>query len=182
MADDLTYTCPNCYRHETKQLLDRKTHLLQTTELLESKTSSLEELTAERHKRLKEKRLLLELLQGVVKDIDSIAEMEVILKKECEDLKSAVEQERALEYEPLHEQVNILRSAKGMTKIPHLQQDIDNELAKRLQERREEWQNGTPSSSSASVSAPTSSSRPASRKTTSSTATQRARTKKRRKD
>ncbi|KAI8064371.1 hypothetical protein BC940DRAFT_306084 [Gongronella butleri] len=141
-------------RETTQQLLNVKANLRQSSESLAQKTDILEELTAERHRLLKEKRLLLELLQGVQKDIDTIAEMEGDLERECNDLKATVDQLKNHDYQPLHDHVNDMRSAKGMHKIPHIQQDMDNQMAKRLQERREEWQHGSSSSSVASSSTP----------------------------
>ncbi|KAI8090012.1 uncharacterized protein BX664DRAFT_146972 [Halteromyces radiatus] len=134
-------------REKTQQLVDCKASLLQTNELLESKTNMLEELTAQRHKRLKEKRLLLTMIQEVQRDIESITELEDSLGRECADLQKNAQRLRDEEYEPLHEKVNKMRQDKGLNRIPHMQQDIEAQMARKLKERRENWQQGTPSSS-----------------------------------
>ncbi|SAM07589.1 hypothetical protein [Absidia glauca] len=136
-------------RDQTQKLVNCKATLLQTTETLETKTNTLEELTAKRHDLLKEKRLLLDMIQGVQRDIDTIAEMEVALGRECEDLQKNVQRIRNEEYETLHETVNKAREAKGLSKLPHAQQEMEAAMARKLKERRENWhQLGGPSSSS----------------------------------
>ncbi|ORZ09505.1 hypothetical protein BCR42DRAFT_423547 [Absidia repens] len=137
-------------QEQTQQLLNCKSTLLQTTELLENKTNILDELKAERHARLKEKRLLLDMIQGVQRDIESITEMEDALGRECADLQKNVQRIRNEEYEPLQESVNTLRIGKGLIKIAHVQQEMEAQMAQKLKERRENWQQGASSPSSSS--------------------------------
>lgn len=41
--------------------------------------------------------------------------------------------------------MNKIRVKKGLSKIPHVQQDREAQMAKKLQERRENWQQGSTS-------------------------------------
>ncbi|CAO3625197.1 unnamed protein product [Cunninghamella echinulata] len=75
--------------------------------------------------------------------------MENALGKECEELRNNMSNLKNEEYEHLHEIVNKMRLEKGLSKIPHVQQDMEAQMAKKLQERRENWQQGSTSTSSA---------------------------------
>ncbi|CAO3609899.1 unnamed protein product [Cunninghamella blakesleeana] len=130
-------------RESTQQLIHCKASIFKNTDLLESKTNLLEELRAERLQRVKEKRLLLDMIQSVQRDIDTLTDMENTLGRECDDLQNNMLDLKNEEYERLHENVNIIRVKKGLSKIPHVQQDREAEMAKRLQERRENWQQGS---------------------------------------
>ncbi|KAI8329424.1 hypothetical protein BC941DRAFT_443119 [Chlamydoabsidia padenii] len=127
-------------QEQTQTLMNCKAMLLQTTETLETKTNVLDELTAERHRLLTEKRLLLDMIQGVQRDIETITDMEGALGRECEALQKNVHRIRNEDYEPLHDTVNKARTAKGLTKLPHAQQDMEAAMARKLKERRENWQ------------------------------------------
>ncbi|KAI9323623.1 hypothetical protein BX666DRAFT_1888688 [Dichotomocladium elegans] len=160
----------------TQSLIDCKASLLQKTETLEYKQRLLEDIVAERQRLNKERRILLDMMQNVQRDLESITEAETSLRKENGALQQSVTRLRNEEYEPLHGQcclvnnvivhkspppsshaycsagrldrVNQLRTTNGLTRIPHVQQEVDAQMARILEERRQNWQHdggGSPS-------------------------------------
>ncbi|KAG2210141.1 hypothetical protein INT46_004439 [Mucor plumbeus] len=127
-------------RSKTQALVDCKATLLSKTEILDNKKSLLEETNAEKQKLQREKKMLREMLQNITQDLNSIAEVEQSLAKESEDLERSVNKIKMEQYEPLHDQVNEIRVQNGMTKLPHIQQELEAQMAKILEERRMKWQ------------------------------------------
>ncbi|KAG1082851.1 hypothetical protein G6F42_022425 [Rhizopus arrhizus] len=127
-------------RSKTQALVDCKATLLSKTEILDSKKNMLEETNAEKQKLQRERTLLREMLQNITKDLNAIVEVEQALTKESEELERSVNKMRTEQYEPLHEQVNEIRVQNGMSKLPHIQQELEAQMAKTLEDRRMKWQ------------------------------------------
>ncbi|KAI8336908.1 hypothetical protein BD560DRAFT_413475 [Blakeslea trispora] len=127
-------------REKTQALLDCKATFMSKSEILEQKKSFLEEANSEKQRLQREKRLLREMLQSINQDLNSIVDVEKALNKESEDLEKSLNRLKKEEYEPLHDQVNEIRIQNGMSKLPHIQQEIEAKLAKILEERRVQWQ------------------------------------------
>ncbi|CEP12525.1 hypothetical protein [Parasitella parasitica] len=127
-------------RSKTQALVDCKATLLSTTEMLDIKKNLLEETFAEKQKLQRERKLLQEMLQSITRDLISIAEVEQSLAKESEDLERSVNSIKVEQYEPLHDQVNEIRVQNGMSKLPHIQHELEAQMAKTLEDRRMKWQ------------------------------------------
>ncbi|KAF1799295.1 hypothetical protein FB192DRAFT_1386025 [Mucor lusitanicus] len=135
-------------RSKTQALVDCKATLLSKTEILDSKKNLLEETNVEKQKLQRERKLLREMLQNITKDLTAITEVEQSLAKESEELEKSVNKMRTEQYEPLHEQVNEIRVQNGMSKLPHIQQELEAQMAKTLEDRRMKWQQEESSNSS----------------------------------
>ncbi|KAI7906887.1 uncharacterized protein BX663DRAFT_494100 [Cokeromyces recurvatus] len=127
-------------RQKTQELIDCKAALVSKSEILDHKKDLLEEANSERQRLQKEKTLLREMLQNINQDLNSIVEVERTLAKESEDLERSINKLKTEHYEPLHDQVNEIRLKNGLTKLPHIQQELEARMAKILEERRVKWQ------------------------------------------
>ncbi|KAJ2962361.1 hypothetical protein NQZ79_g2538 [Umbelopsis isabellina] len=125
-------------RKQTQALFELKSQIIATNETLDTKKNLLEEMTTERRRLVKEKKMMMEMIQAIQRDIDTVTEGENSLQVECNNLEQSLQRLREVEYEPLQD------------RLPNLQQEIDAQLAKALEERRNTWQesektNGQPS-------------------------------------
>ncbi|KAI9246564.1 hypothetical protein EDC94DRAFT_627150 [Helicostylum pulchrum] len=127
-------------RQKTQALVDCKATLLSKTEILDQKKSLLEETNSERQRLQREKKLLREMLHNINQDMNSLVEVEQSLTKESEDLERSVNKLKHEQYEPLHDQVNDIRVQNGLTKLPHIQQELEARMAQILEDRRVKWQ------------------------------------------
>ncbi|KAI9354979.1 hypothetical protein BD770DRAFT_391838 [Pilaira anomala] len=127
-------------RQKTQSLVDCKATLLSKTEILDQKKSLLEETNSERQRLQREKKILREMLHNINQDMNSLLEAEQSLAKESEDLERSVKKLKHEQYEPLHDQVNEIRLQNGLTKLPHIQQELEARMAKILEDRRVKWQ------------------------------------------
>ncbi|CAO3683539.1 unnamed protein product [Umbelopsis vinacea] len=127
-------------RRQTQTLFDLKSQILVVSETLEAKQNLLEEMTAERRRLVKEKKMMMDMIQAIQRDIESITEGENSLETECRNLEQSLRTLRDREYEPLQEKVNAAREATGLERLPNMQQELDAQLAKALEERRQTWQ------------------------------------------
>ncbi|GAA5805811.1 hypothetical protein HPULCUR_011337 [Helicostylum pulchrum] len=131
-------------RQKTQALVDCKATLLSKTEILDQKKSLLEETNSERQRLQREKKLLREMLHNINQDMNSLVEVEQSLTKESEDLERSVNKLKHEQYEPLHGnnqyQVNDIRVQNGLTKLPHIQQELEARMAQILEDRRVKWQ------------------------------------------
>ncbi|ORE11439.1 hypothetical protein BCV72DRAFT_301014 [Rhizopus microsporus var. microsporus] len=120
-------------KQKTQALIDVKNTLLSKTELLEQKKGLLEQINTEKQRLSKEKRLLFDMLQSIQRDLDSVTEVETQLTREHEELEKNVAKYRIEQYEPLQEpdEVNEIRAQSGMIKLPHIQQELEAQMAKR---------------------------------------------------
>ncbi|KAG1054009.1 hypothetical protein G6F43_003962 [Rhizopus delemar] len=137
-------------KQKTQTLIDVKSTLVTKTEILDQKKALLEQVNSERQRLNKEKKLLLDMLQSIQRDLDSMVEAEKALTKEYEDLERNVNKYRIEQYEPLQDEVNEIRVKSGMMKLPHIQQELEAKMAKVLEDRRVKWQEGSSSSNSRS--------------------------------
>ncbi|KAI9009956.1 hypothetical protein CLU79DRAFT_774711 [Phycomyces nitens] len=117
-------------RQKTQLLVDCKASLTQHTEALDTKQGLLEEATSERQRLQKEKKVLLEMIHSVQRDMEAVAEIEKSLGRERDNLKQTVQRIRDQEYEPLHEQVNELRLKNGLQRLPSVEQEMEAQMAK----------------------------------------------------
>lgn len=78
-----------------------KSTLVTKNEILDQKKALLEQVNSERQRLNKEKKLLLDMLQSIQRDLDSMVEAEKALAKEYEDLERNVNKYRIEQYEPL---------------------------------------------------------------------------------
>ncbi|KAI8979862.1 hypothetical protein BDF20DRAFT_913355 [Mycotypha africana] len=138
-------------RRKTQSLVDCKAALLSKTEILNRKKDLLEETIMEKQRLQREKRVLQEMLQSINQDLTSIGEAENALTKESRELEQSVERIKDEQYEPLHDQVNELRTKNGLQKLPHINQELEARMAKILEERRVKWQQQESESSFASA-------------------------------
>ncbi|KAL4213903.1 hypothetical protein AB4K20DRAFT_1889037 [Rhizopus microsporus] len=127
-------------KQKTQALIDVKNTLLSKTELLEQKKGLLEQINTEKQRLSKEKRLLFDMLQSIQRDLDSVTEVETQLTREHEELEKNVTKYRIEQYEPLQDEVNEIRAQSGMIKLPHIQQELEAQMAKLLEDRRMKWQ------------------------------------------
>ncbi|CAO3657348.1 unnamed protein product [Mucor hiemalis] len=135
-------------RQKTQALVDCKATLLSKTEILNQKKSVLEETNSEKQRLQREKKLLREMLQNINQDMNWLIEVEQSLKKESEELEKSVNRIKKEQYEPLHDQVNEIRERNGLSKLPHIHQELEARMAKILEERRVKWQQEESESSS----------------------------------
>ncbi|KAI8881472.1 hypothetical protein K501DRAFT_188987, partial [Backusella circina FSU 941] len=135
-------------RQKTQALVDCKASILSKSEVLEYKRNLYEETISEKQRLLKEKRALLDMLQNVQNDLEQLVDIEKTLAKENEQLEKQVLHLKTEQYDPLHDHVNEIRVQNGMSKLAHIQQESDAQLARALEERRIKWQQvETPESS-----------------------------------
>ncbi|CEG75701.1 hypothetical protein RMATCC62417_10699 [Rhizopus microsporus] len=80
------------------------------------------------------------MLQSIQRDLDSVTEVETQLTREHEELEKNVTKYRIEQYEPLQDEVNEIRAQSGMIKLPHIQQELEAQMAKLLEDRRMKWQ------------------------------------------
>ncbi|KAG1455981.1 hypothetical protein G6F56_006940 [Rhizopus delemar] len=83
------------------------------------------------------------MLQNIQRDLDSVANVEKLLSKEYQDLEKNVNKFKKEQYEPLQDEVNEIRVKSGMVKLPHIQQELEAQMAKELEDRRMKWQEGS---------------------------------------
>ncbi|CAO3676842.1 unnamed protein product [Umbelopsis ramanniana] len=127
-------------RRQTQSLFDLKSQILVTSETLEVKQNLLDEMTAERRRLVKEKRMMMDMIQAIQRDIETITEGENSLQTECKNLEQSLRNLRDDEYEPLQEKVNAARASSGLERLPNMQQELDAQMARALEERRQTWQ------------------------------------------
>ncbi|KAI9277920.1 hypothetical protein BC943DRAFT_364102 [Umbelopsis sp. AD052] len=127
-------------RRQTQSLFDLKSQILVTSETLEVKQNLLEEMTSERRRLVKEKRMMMDMIQAIQRDIETMTEGENSLQTECKNLEQSLRNLRDNEYEPLQEKVNAARASNGLERLPNMQQELDAQMARALEERRQTWQ------------------------------------------
>ncbi|CAO3679665.1 unnamed protein product [Rhizopus stolonifer] len=128
---------------KTQALVEVKSTLLSKTGQLDHKKSLLEQANSEKQRLNKEKKLLLDMLQNIQRDLNSVANVEKLLSKEYQDLEKSVNKYKKEQYEPLQDEVNEIRVKSGMVKLPHIQQELEAQMAKELEDRRMKWQEGS---------------------------------------
>ncbi|KAI8576886.1 hypothetical protein K450DRAFT_254761 [Umbelopsis ramanniana AG] len=116
-------------RRQTQSLFDLKSQILVTNETLEVKQNLLEEMTSERRRLVKEKRMMMDMIQAIQRDIETMTEGENSLQTECRNLEQSLRNLRDNEYEPLQEKVNAARASNGLERLPNMQQELDAQMA-----------------------------------------------------
>ncbi|KAG2186412.1 hypothetical protein INT43_002850, partial [Umbelopsis isabellina] len=137
-------------RKQTQALFELKSQIIANNETLETKKNLLEEMTTERRRLVKEKKMMMDMIQAIQRDIDTVTEGENSLQVECNNLEQSLQRLREAEYEPLQGRIVCKLGISGLDRLPNLQQETDAQLAKALEERRNTWQetekaNGQPS-------------------------------------
>ncbi|RUS14512.1 hypothetical protein BC937DRAFT_93705 [Endogone sp. FLAS-F59071] len=125
-------------RNRTEILIQVKHSIFQNNESLERKQALLDDVVSEKQQLLREKRVMMEMLQAIQRDIEAAIKAEQVLKKERDDLREVTLKLRE-EYEPLKSKVDSLRLEKGLKRLPNLQEELDTQMAKYLENRRERW-------------------------------------------
>ncbi|GAB5591698.1 hypothetical protein Unana1_06598 [Umbelopsis nana] len=87
-------------------------------------------MSTERRRLVKEKKMMMDMIQAIQRDIETITEGETSLQTECRNLEQSLRTLRDKEYEPLQEKVNSAREATGLERLPNMQQELDAQLAK----------------------------------------------------
>ncbi|KAL1922429.1 uncharacterized protein VTP21DRAFT_9968 [Calcarisporiella thermophila] len=154
---------------------DLKQQLFELQEQLEQKEHLLDEVSLERGRLQREKLELCEMLRGLQRDIESVTEVERNVKAERDGLRERLKRIREESYEPLKEEVDKKRIQHQLRKLPNLQDELDQQMARYLEQRRLE-KSSAPGRPSIQASNP---STPASSTTTTSTSRRRSGAKRR---
>ncbi|KAF9426855.1 hypothetical protein BGZ94_005902 [Podila epigama] len=140
-----------------------KEQVLQMSQSLEDKASILDMVRAERKMLQTELNRYVTMVKQIQKDLDLASEAESQLAKERDELSQQVVQTRDNDYRILKEEVDQLRSRKGMRALPTLEQEHAAIMGRYLEQRRGQWRGddgaaaaiasgeGTSSSSSAQL-------------------------------
>ncbi|RUP25414.1 hypothetical protein BC936DRAFT_138836 [Jimgerdemannia flammicorona] len=126
-------------KNRTETLIRVKHSIFQNNESLDRKQALLDDVISEKQQLLREKRTVVEMLQGIQRDIEAATAAELALTKERDDLQDTLIKLRNDEYEPLKTEVDSLRLNKGLKRLPNLQEELDTQMAKYLEDRRERW-------------------------------------------
>ncbi|KND03983.1 uncharacterized protein SPPG_01431 [Spizellomyces punctatus DAOM BR117] len=125
-------------RTETHRLNRNKTQILAATQRVEKHDALMTELNSEQRKLLAEKLALVDKLKTVQKDMDEIRIAQRRLREMNAHQQAELRKLRE-DYQPLKDRVDALRQKHGLAKLPNVQDEIENETARYLQERRERW-------------------------------------------
>jgi hypothetical protein len=60
------------HRKQTQGLFELKSQIIATNETLETKKNLLEEMTAERRRLVKEKKMMMDMIQAIQRDIETV--------------------------------------------------------------------------------------------------------------
>ncbi|ORY49015.1 hypothetical protein BCR33DRAFT_714091 [Rhizoclosmatium globosum] len=97
------------------------------------------ELRNEKRLLEKERESILKTLAQIEADMKEVEKTELELTAVCSTLADEISRRTEFEYEPLRTSVNLQRAQNGLPPVSSLQDDIDQNLAKRLSEKRERW-------------------------------------------
>ncbi|KAJ3041906.1 hypothetical protein HDV00_008415 [Rhizophlyctis rosea] len=126
-------------RVKTASLDKTKQSLLHAHERLEREDALLEELGVERRTLEREWVALVDMLKGIQKDLEAIGTAESALKQSRRSTSEFLADVQNNEYDPLKEEVDELRAQHGLPKLPNVRDEIEQEMARYLSERRERW-------------------------------------------
>ncbi|OZJ04433.1 hypothetical protein BZG36_02902 [Bifiguratus adelaidae] len=115
---------------KTKELAGYKASILASTEQLEKKQALLDDVRSERHVLNKERKALLAMLNHIQQDLAMVSEVEQTLEKERDDLQKQLHTLRNEQFDPLKDEVDAMRQAEGLRKLPNLQQELDQKMTR----------------------------------------------------
>ncbi|KAI9263670.1 hypothetical protein BY458DRAFT_556949 [Sporodiniella umbellata] len=116
-------------KQKTQALVEVKSTLISKTSQLDHKKSLLEKAHSERQRLNKEKKILLDMLQNIQRDLDLAVGVEKSLTKEHQELELNVDRFKKEHYEPIQDEVNAIRVQSGMDRLPHIQQELEAQMA-----------------------------------------------------
>ncbi|KAK3836087.1 MAG: hypothetical protein JOS17DRAFT_736084 [Linnemannia elongata] len=136
-----------------EDLLHLKDQVFQTGQNLEEKQTILDEVRAERKVLHSELNRYIAMVKQVQKDLELATQAEAQLTKERDQLSQYLTQLRDHDFKVLKEEVDQLRSKKGLRPLPSLEQEQEEFMGRYLEERRGQWRDDgvlqdSPSSSS----------------------------------
>ncbi|KAF9141291.1 hypothetical protein BGX30_005139 [Mortierella sp. GBA39] len=139
-------------------LLHLKDQVFQTGQNLEEKQTILDEVRAERKMLHSELNRYILMVKQVQKDLELATNAETQLTKERDQLSQYLTQLRDHDFKVLKEEVDQLRSKKGLRPLPSLEQEQEEVMGRYLEERRGQWREDgalqdSPSASSSHQSA-----------------------------
>ncbi|KAF9100626.1 hypothetical protein BGX29_006412 [Mortierella sp. GBA35] len=120
-------------------LLHLKDQVFQTGQNLEEKQSILDEVRAERKALHSELNRYITMVKQVQKDLELAIQAETQLTKERDQLSQYLNQIRDYDFKVLKEEVDQLRSKKGLRPLPSLEQEQEEFMGRYLEERRGQW-------------------------------------------
>ncbi|GJJ77202.1 hypothetical protein EMPS_09561 [Entomortierella parvispora] len=139
-------------------LLHLKDQIVQMNHNLEDKEGLLDEVRSERKSLQTELNRYVAMVKQIQKDYELTSQAEAQLIKERDDISQQLEQIRDHDYKTLKEEVDEMRTKKGLRPLPSLEQEQAEVMGRYLEERRGQWrhgdlqQGGTTSAASSSAS------------------------------
>ncbi|KAG0291820.1 hypothetical protein BGZ96_004814 [Linnemannia gamsii] len=122
-----------------EDLLHLKEQVFQTGQNLEEKQTILDEVRAERKVLHTELNRYIAMVKQVQKDLELATQAETQLTKERDQLSQYLAQLRDHDFNVLKEEVDQLRSKKGLRPLPSLEQEQEEFMGRYLEERRGQW-------------------------------------------
>ncbi|OAQ22832.1 hypothetical protein K457DRAFT_280719 [Linnemannia elongata AG-77] len=122
-----------------EDLLHLKDQVFQTGQNLEEKQTILDEVRAERKVLHSELDRYIAMVKQVQKDLELATQAETQLTKERDQLSQYLTQLRDHDFKVLKEEVDQLRSKKGLRPLPSLEQEQEEFMGRYLEERRGQW-------------------------------------------
>ncbi|KAG9069924.1 hypothetical protein KI688_009249 [Linnemannia hyalina] len=122
-----------------EDLLHLKDQVFQTGQNLEEKQTILDEVRAERKMLHSELNRYILMVKQVQKDLELATNAETQLTKERDQLSQYLTQLRDHDFKVLKEEVDQLRSKKGLRPLPSLEQEQEEVMGRYLEERRGQW-------------------------------------------
>lgn len=122
-----------------EDLLHLKDQVFQTGQNLEEKQTILDEVRAERKVLHSELNRYIAMVKQVQKDLELATQAETQLTKERDQLSQYLTQLRDHDFKVLKEEVDQLRSKKGLRPLPSLEQEQEEFMGRYLEERRGQW-------------------------------------------
>ncbi|KAI9098090.1 hypothetical protein DFS34DRAFT_98581 [Phlyctochytrium arcticum] len=126
-------------RTESQRLNQTKSKVINATQRIEKHEALMSEMSSEQRKLFSEKLALVDKLRTVQSDMENIRVAQRQLRETNRAHQEELKKLRQEQYEPLKDRIDALRQRHGLGKLPNVQDEIENETSKYLQERRERW-------------------------------------------
>ncbi|OUM60852.1 hypothetical protein PIROE2DRAFT_54680 [Piromyces sp. E2] len=123
---------------KTEELGKIKTSILEHSQKLEKDEAVFNEIISEKNKLTKEKNILTKMLIEIQNDLNDLTKTENDLKEINEKTKNNLKILRE-QYNPLKDTIDELREKQLLSRLPNLQEEIDNEMSIYLEKRRNRW-------------------------------------------
>ncbi|KAF9960878.1 hypothetical protein BGZ72_005548 [Mortierella alpina] len=122
-----------------EDLFHLKDQIIHLSQNLEDKESILDEVRVERKSLQSELARYIAMVKQIQRDVELATQAEVELSKEREELSQQVFQLKENDYKILKEEVDQLRSKKGLRPLPSLEQEQADVMGRYLEQRRGQW-------------------------------------------